>query len=509
MKLQICALLLAMLMAAGCKHKAEEHGHDHEEDHEAHHEVESVQITVWSANYEVFTEYEVPVVGEGVPFLIHLTELKSGSAVESPIEIKASGPEGAGVQISSVVSRPGLYIPKITFPKFGEWKLNLVVAGEAISLPAIQVFKNQEEARKAKPVTPPEGITFLKEQQWKLRLKTASVRTEVVTQSVRLLGKVSPKPGSTAVVSAPTTGRILAPAGSRIALPGQPVKQGEVLVLLEPVFSESTAKLLEAEAEAIRAKAALDLAQINVQRTRQLAASEAKSPRELQEAEFSFKQAQASYEAAAALQSTYKKLVPGEAQATNLKQIELRAPIDGVITDAAHNLGKVVTAQQSLFTLANPGEFWIEAHAPEKLLRHLAKSPQALLKDGTELAFVFRGMEIEEATRSVPIVFAFNNSNSELLLGQMLEMQLKTKTSTNSIAIPETAIIEENGRPVAFVQLAGETFEKRQLELGMCGGGIAQVITGLNEGERIVIEGAYAVRLASVSTAIPAHEHPH
>ncbi|MFN7142023.1 MAG: efflux RND transporter periplasmic adaptor subunit, partial [Limisphaerales bacterium] len=82
-------------------------------------------------------------------------------------------------------------------------------------------------------------------------------------------------------------------------------------------------------------------------------------------------------------------------------------------------------------------------------------------------------------------------------------------TVVNDISIPESAIVEEEGRPIAFVQLSGETFEKRDLTLGIRGGGRVQVLEGIEEGERVVSRGAYAIRLASVSNVIPAHGHAH
>ena len=79
---------------------------------------------------------------------------------------------------------------------------------------------------------------------------------------------------------------------------------------------------------------------------------------------------------------------------------------------------------------------------------------------------------------------------------------------TQRIEFPDT-VVEEDGRPIAFVQVSGETFEKRDLELGIRDGNLIQVLSGVAEGERVVTKGAYAVRLASVSSAIPAHGHVH
>jgi membrane fusion protein, heavy metal efflux system len=86
---------------------------------------------------------------------------------------------------------------------------------------------------------------------------------------------------------------------------------------------------------------------------------------------------------------------------------------------------------------------------------------------------------------------------------------VETARVENTLSVPGAAIVEEDGRPIAFVQLSGETFEKRDLELGIRDGNQVQVLSGLTEGERVVTKGAYAVRLASVSSAIPAHGHVH
>ena len=78
-----------------------------------------------------------------------------------------------------------------------------------------------------------------------------------------------------------------------------------------------------------------------------------------------------------------------------------------------------------------------------------------------------------------------------------------------ALAIPESALVDEDGRPTVYVQVDGESFRKRDVELGIRDGDFVEVKQGLNEGERIVVKGGYADRLASVSAVIPAHGHTH
>jgi cobalt-zinc-cadmium efflux system membrane fusion protein len=59
------------------------------------------------------------------------------------------------------------------------------------------------------------------------------------------------------------------------------------------------------------------------------------------------------------------------------------------------------------------------------------------------------------------------------------------------------------------VQRGGETFERRTVTLGARSGDTVQIVEGVKAGERVVTKGAYLVRLASLSTSVPAHGHVH
>ena len=122
---------------------------------------------------------------------------------------------------------------------------------------------------------------------------------------------------------------------------------------------------------------------------------------------------------------------------------------------------------------------------------------------------VFVGIQVDSATRTVPLIYEVSNPAGGLRVGQAVNLFVETARAEDALAIPTAAIVEEDGRPIAFVQAGGETFQKRDLTLGIREGNWVQVRAGITEGERVVTKGAYAVRLASVSSAIPAHGHVH
>ena len=94
-------------------------------------------------------------------------------------------------------------------------------------------------------------------------------------------------------------------------------------------------------------------------------------------------------------------------------------------------------------------------------------------------------------------------------IGQSVELRLFVGQAQSGPAIPESAVVDDGGRPVVFVQLGGESFERRPVQLGSREHGYVHVLEGVAPGERIVHRGAYLVRLAAMSTTIPAHGHVH
>jgi multidrug efflux pump subunit AcrA (membrane-fusion protein) len=123
--------------------------------------------------------------------------------------------------------------------------------------------------------------------------------------------------------------------------------------------------------------------------------------------------------------------------------------------------------------------------------------------------WVSLGLEVDLATRTVPLIYEVANADGALRIGQSVDLFVTTGRAEATLALPAEAILEEGGRPIAFVQLGGETFAKRELTLGLRDEARVQVLAGVQEGERVVTRGAYAVKLAAMSSAIPAHGHAH
>jgi membrane fusion protein, heavy metal efflux system len=525
--LKLVLLVTMLSIGGGCRRDgAGSRGHAHADGDGHEHEKKTAQITVWTDRYEVFAEHKAPVVNKPTRFITHVTDLQTAEPrTQGMVKFALRQGDAVFEHPQAAPERAGIYIPAITFPKTGDWQATLLIptegANATVELGTIKVYADDSSAAHAEFPEAPEGVSFLKEQQWKILSKAEPVTKRKLVERVQVPAQVRAKPGFSAAVAAPLAGNLALPVGKSFPRPGARVEAGEVLALLQPRFSDAAARFVEIEAEFGRAEAVLRQAETVFERAKKLAAQQARSERELQEAEVALVTAKAQYAAAAALRSTYAaKPSPDVASPSASSALELRAPIAGVVTTASAGLGEPAFADQIVFRILNPATVWLEASVPEATAAQLGDAQDALCEvpsdeghfisvraEGGQL--VFAGLEVDITTRTVPLIYELTNANARLRIGQAIRLHVETARSEEAIAVPGSAIVEEDGQPVAFVQVSGETFEKRELKLGIRDGNFVQVLDGVKEGERVVTKGAYAIRLSSISGVIPAHGHAH
>lgn len=550
--LHSCASLVA-LVSACTPHGSPDAAHGHEGQYQrnetpySEHSHEGVeekisQVTVWTDRVELFLEHEYVVVDTPVRFITHVTDLVTlQPRREGPVTFVMQGPSGERNELTvEAPARAGIYLPELTFPKPGAWNVFLRIPIDSeeyiVNLPPMEVYASPHDVAHAPALTAPEGISFLKEQQWKILSKTESVRRRSLTEQVRLTGVVRPVPGKRAVVTPPVEGRLIRAADRHLPSIGENVQEGQVLAVIEPVAAsalqslalELDVKLAEVQGEIRQARAALERAEQALRRTKELYEKKAKSAREVEEAEFERQQAAVALESAQSLLRSYKNAgedlrskQTGISQEGSAPALALRAPISGRIVSVEVAEGEFVGFNRSLFTILDTSTVLIEARVPEADLVRirpdvgatyaLPGAPHELkpVIDEKGGRFVALGSEIDSVTRTAPLVYEAANTEGNLRIGLALTVYVETGRAEEALAIPATAIIEEDGQSAVYVQLAGETFERRDVSLGIRAGGLVQVLSGLSDGERVVSKGAYAVRLASVSSTIPAHGHAH
>jgi membrane fusion protein, heavy metal efflux system len=513
-------------------------GDDHA--HEAVHEEEeaeepSIQVTVYSDRHELFIEYPVPSVNEAITFITHVTDHRTGAArIEDRLIFRFASPTGEPIEeVAMQPNRPGIYLPEIRFPAAGTWSMEIEIptaeGPDRIPLPDLIVFSTHDEAHLAPIPEAPDGISFLKEQQWRLGTRLARAEEGRITERVVLPATVLAVPERRARVAPPVAGALVAAPGATALRIGREVEAGELLAYLRPPLSDHGVKLLEARAEVQRAELARELAQATRDRIAGLAREHARSQRELEEAEFALNAAKVSHEGALGVIESLRRsgvllLDEQTGPGSSLPLFEVRAPIAGRVTRVHAAIGEYLDEERSVLEILDTRVVHVEARVRAEELERIGSFDHPILRalgartdpvdpagaiEISEGRLVTVGLETDPRTQTTALLFEMANEAGALRPGMALELLLPVAAPETAIALPLAALVDESGEFVVYVQLGGETFEKRYVELGVRDAERVQILTGLESGEWVVTDGAYALRLASSSNALPAHGHGH
>jgi len=461
-------------------------------------------VTLWTDSTELFMEHPALVVGAPDKFAVHLTDLTDFAPLRSGRITLRFEPQAGGeplVVTQDAPRSPGIYGPSPEFKRAGVYDLTITVespqARDIIKVPGLRVYASAEAAPKEEGGDAG-GITFLKEQAWKTPgFATAFATTGRVTESFEATGQIVPAAGRMARISAPVAGVVEARGLTQSPAPGQLVARGQVLAVLTPALGEGGSAYAEA-------RAALREAEDEHARAKRLYAAEAVPQRRLHEAEIHLAAAR---EALAAFGSA------GAARADG--RIVVRAPLAGVVASRSLAPGSLVAAGAELFTVVDPSVVWLEARVAAADAARVSASSEATFRvaGSPDVRDVRRtvsvGIVIDSVSRTVPVIYEVPNADGVLKVGMTAQVAVGTGRAVDGVVIPRSAVLDEDGRPIAYVQVEGERFEKRELALGGTSGDRTLVRSGIEAGERVVTGAAYQVRLASLSTSVPAHGHEH
>jgi RND family efflux transporter MFP subunit len=477
-------------------------------------------ITLWTEKTELFLEYPALIAGREARFAAHLTRLSDFKpCIDEAVRFRF---QGAGSEIVEHTvdssASPGIYRPRITFGGSGAYDLTIIVSGkttDTLKVGTIQVYPSLaaiavEEGSASKE----QLITFLKEQQWKTEFRTTKVERRMISQVVRAPGEILARKDYDVVVSAPFTGTLQPEHNRNIPVVGRYLQRGSVLATLtsapQTIDGGENFASLYAEAEG-----GYRLAKSEFERAQQLHAKGSISTKEHDEARAGYEKARANLDAfsRSVQRDTVNPQRPGE------YNFLLRAPISGTIAEVSYVLGRQFQSGDQLFRIVNTSVVWLLASVPVAEMGRVSHPRRAEFRvTGMPEPFdinerngrlISIGSVVDERTRSVPVIFEVANPKGVLRIGLFADVLIKTGMENPVAVVPKAALIEDEGRYSVYVHIEGEAFARREVELGGREGDWVEVRSGLNLGERVVSVGAYQVRLASLSTQLPAHGHEH
>ena len=520
-------LTLSLSSACGDKERGHNHsashpsGHDHHEDGHGHGETATVAMTLWSDTHELFAEHSAAVAGKKIEFLLHITTLDGFSPQQATeLTLEFTGPDSFSGSTKTTLA-PGIFVVELTPKSVGNYQGRLRIAGDkggVVEGIPMQVFASEAEAKKiATPDDDTGRIEFLKEQQWGVPFGTGVASQGRVTASVEVAGRLETPPGGSAEVDAPITGRLVAPK-SGLPRPGTVVTKGQVLAELMPAPSSpeagTRASLAVAEAGA-RASAA----RAELQRAERLIKDEAISQRALEDARREVKVAEESVRAARRAASIYAGAT-GKSRAGGWK---LSAPISGTLVTSDAKPGATVSPGETLFEIVDTKELWVVAKVPEQEAARLRRDRDAsyqiagldswttidITGEDATASIVNVGQVVDPHSRTVDVLYTLSKPDSGLRIGGLVQVSIPAGEDFEGIVLPRSALVNQEGREMVYVQLDGEHFEERLVRIGPRSGSQIAITSGLKPGERVVTKGAHLVRLADRSKNTGGHGHVH
>ena len=340
-----------------------------------------------------------------------------------------------------------------------------------------------------------------------LRITTTMVESREGSEGVSVLGEMSVNEEAYAEVGAPVEARVI----RLLVSAGDSVQQGQPLVELQSL------ELGKTRAAYLTAKTRADLAAKAVERKRGLAAERIVPVRELQEAEAEAEVAraelQAAREALHAMGVGSDDELPADSDAS---RFVVRSPTAGTVIAREGVRGQVVDPSRPLFRIADLSRLWLTAHAFERDAVRVSQGTQARVTfpalpgrnfSGT---VTLVGKQVDVSSRTIPVRVEIANNENLLRPGMSATAWLSVGDGGGQIVSVPSACLQrmENGWYVFLPREEG-LFEMREVGRGRDLGGEVEILSGLEAGETVVIEGAFLLKAEAEKARGEGEHHDH
>lgn len=325
-------------------------------------------------------------------------------------------------------------------------------------------------------------------------IKTCQIEAGRFQEVIKTSGQILAAQGDESVAVATVAG-VVSFKGKVVE--GMSVSKGTPLVVL------SSNNMAEGD-PVQKARIAFEIAQKEYERKKALVSSKIVSEKDFAQAEQAFENARISYEAVAKHHSSNGQTVI--------------SPIAGYIKNLLVKEGDYVSVGQPLVSITQNRRLFLKADVSEKYYSSLNTIRSANFctpynnqvynlneLNGRLLSY---GKTSDGNSYYVPVTFEFDN-RGEVIPGSFVEVYLLGATKEQTISVPRTALTEEQGSFFVYLQLDESCYKKQLVTIGANNGERIEIRSGLHEGDQVVTEGAYQVKLAGATNAIPAHSHEH
>lgn len=198
--------------------------------------------------------------------------------------------------------------------------------------------------------------------------------------------------------------------------------------------------------------------------------------------------------------------LPGTSSGGVNGQFTLSAPHAGRITEDDFVVGERIEPGRALYRLVDESTVWVDARLPPGRVPDLKPGAEATIVAGGEriTGKVLRtSHRTSESTRNAVVRIEVPNENDRLHGGDFVDVYLDAGNGdTSRLSVPTTALVQMQGDTVVFRQNTASAFEAVPVRTGAVVGDVTTIEEGLKPGDRVVVEGAFAVKASMLKSQL-------
>lgn len=287
---------------------------------------------------------------------------------------------------------------------------------------------------------------------------------------------------------------------------GDAVRKGELLAVLESQV------LADLKSEHLASQGRLELALENFDREKRLWEEKVSARQDYLASRQALAEAQIAHRNAEqkllALGLTHEAVM--RSGAGELTRYEIRAPIDGVVTEKHLGVGEAVKEDANIFTIADLSAVWAEMTVHPKDLASVRLGQKVVVRASALEAQAagsvsYVGSLIGEQTRSAKARVTLPNPERAWRPGLFVTVELVQDETEVPVAVPVEAVQSYRDWKIVFGRF-GELFEARPVELGRSDGKLIEILGGLSPGASYAATGSFVLK-ADLGKAGASHDH--
>ncbi|SFC05256.1 membrane fusion protein, cobalt-zinc-cadmium efflux system [Flexibacter flexilis DSM 6793] len=321
-------------------------------------------------------------------------------------------------------------------------------------------------------------------------IQLGEITPKSISSTLKVNGVIDVPPQNLVSISAPLGGYLK----STKLLPGMHVSKNEVIAIMEDQ------QYIQLQQDFLTAKNMLGLLEKDLQRQKELNASNAASDKVYQQALADFQSEKIK------LKALKEKLLiiginPEKLTADNIsKSVNIKSPIEGYVSVVNVNIGKYVAPTEVLFELINPTDIHLNLSVFEQDLSKI-KLGQKLYaytnadptnKHLCEIILIGKNLS---ASRNVEVHCHFEQYDHTLIPGMFMNAEIETRNAAVS-ALPEEAIVHYENKDYVFVAENAHKFQMVEVKTGGEEEGFVEIKNAKDlpsEKQKIVYKGAYSL----------------